>query len=105
MLILGGWRGTELQAKGWNTKWKLDTVKAQKTAWQGYIGSSMAEMEQNEAMNIWTANKTSNNSGYCQPRHLPVPVPETTIQAFHITVNSPLSRLKFRLETNSMVIW
>jgi len=41
-----------------------------------------------------------------QPRHLPVP--ETTIRAFQITVNSPLprvDRLKFRLETNSTVVW
>jgi len=37
-------------------------------------------------VDIW-ATKTSSNTGYSQPRHLPVP--EATIWAFHITVNSP----------------
>ena len=38
-------------------------------------------------------------------------MPEAAIRAFHITVNSPLlqsaqvSRSKFRLETNSTVVW
>ena len=62
-------------------------------------------------MDIWPA-KTSSNTGYSQPRHLPVP--ETAIRAFHIIVNSPLlqsnnqlrvSRPKFRLGTNSTVMW
>jgi len=35
--------------------------------------------------------KTSSKTGYCQPGHLPVP--ETGIQAFHITMNSPLLQL------------
>jgi len=38
-------------------------------------------------VDIWAA-KTSSNTGYSQPRHLPVP--EATIQDFHITMNSPL---------------
>ena len=43
-----------------------------------------------------------------QPRHLLVP--EAAIRAFYITVNSPhnqprLCRPKFRLETNSTVVW
>jgi len=62
-------------------------------------------------VDVWAA-KRSSNTGYSQPRHLPVP--EAAIQAFHITVNSPLlhsassnyiSRPKFRLETNSTVVW
>jgi len=60
---------------------------------------------------VWTA-KRSSNTGYSQPRHLPVS--KAAIQAFHITVNSPLlqsalsnyiSRSKFRLETNNTVVW
>ena len=53
--------------------------------------------------------KRSSNTGYSQPRHLPVPEP--AIRAFHITMNSPLlqsasiNRPKFRLETNSTVPW
>ena len=68
----------------------------------------MAEMKQIYTMNIWTA-KTNSNTRYCQPRHSPEP--ENAIPAFSITVNSPLlesassSRLKFRLETNSTVMW
>ena len=56
-------------------------------------------------MDVWAA-KSSSNTGYSQPRHLPVP--EAAIQAFHVPVNSPLlrvSRPKFRLETNSTVVW
>ena len=37
-----------------------------------------------------------------------MPVPEAAIRAFHITMNSPqprVSRPKFRLETNSTVVW
>ena len=32
-------------------------------------------------------------------------MPEATIQAFHITVNSPLLQTKFRPETSSTVVW
>jgi len=59
-------------------------------------------------VDVWTA-KRSSNTGYSQPRHLPVPEP--AIRAFYITMNSPLlqsasiSRPKFRLETNSTVVW
>jgi len=54
------------------------------------------------------AAKRSSNTGCSQPRYSPVP--EAAIQAFHITVNSPLlqsasSKPKFRLETNSTVVW
>jgi len=42
----------------------------------------MAEMKY---VDVWAA-KTSSNTGYSQPRQ----VPEATIRAFHITVNSPL---------------
>jgi len=35
--------------------------------------------------------KRSSNTGYSQPKHFPVP--EATIQAFHITMNSPLLQL------------
>ena len=38
-------------------------------------------------VDLWTA-KTSSNTGYSQPRDLPVA--ETAIQAFHITMNSLL---------------
>ena len=48
-------------------------------------------------LDIWTA-KTSSNTGYCQPRHLPVP--EIAVRAFHITVNSPLLQL-----ASSTVVW
>jgi len=47
----------------------------------------MAEMKQINIMNVWTT-KTSSNTGHCQHRHSPVP--ETAIQAFHITVKPPL---------------
>ena len=54
-------------------------------------------------MDVWAA-KRSSNTGYSQPRHLPVP--ESAIQAFQITYNQPqVSRPKFRLETNSTVVW
>ena len=58
----------------------------------------MAEMKQNLHCGLLKQAAT------LQPRHLPVP--ETAIQAFHITVNSPLlqsASSKFRLETNSTV--
>jgi len=38
-------------------------------------------------VDVWTA-KRSSNTEYNQPRHLQMP--EATIRAFHITVNSPL---------------
>jgi len=53
-------------------------------------------------VDVW-ATKRSSNTEYSQPR--PLPVPEATIQAFHITVNSPLLQTKFRPETSSTVVW
>ena len=56
-------------------------------------------------MDIWTA-KTRSNTGYCQRRHSSVP--ETAIGGLHITANSLLPQvgwLKFKLETNSTVVW
>ena len=59
-------------------------------------------------VDVWAAQRSS-NTGYSQPRHLHVPEP--TISAFHITVNSPLpqsassKQSKFRLETNIIVQW
>ena len=38
-------------------------------------------------VDVWAA-KTSSNTEYSQPRHLPVS--EAAIQAIHMTVNSPL---------------
>jgi len=38
-------------------------------------------------VDVWAAQRSS-NTGYSQPRHLPVPEP--AIRAFHITMNSPL---------------
>jgi len=40
-----------------------------------------------EMTTLWTA-KTSSNTEYNQPRHLPVP--EAAIRALHITMNPPL---------------
>jgi len=54
---------------------------------QGCAGSLMAEMKHGLSVDVWAA-KRSSNTGYSQPRHLPVP--EAAIRAFHITVNSPL---------------
>jgi len=62
------------------------TSEAQKPAWRGCAGSLMAEKKLN-SVDVWAA-KRSSNTGYGQPRHLPVP--EAAIQASHITVNSPL---------------
>ena len=73
-------------------------VKPQKPACRDCAGST-----------LWTfalLHKTSSSNAYSQPRHWPVP--ESIIQVFHITVNSPLlqsGRLNFRLETNSTVMW
>jgi len=60
-------------------------------------------------VDVWAA-KRSSNTGYSQPRHLPVP--EAAIGAFHTTMNPPLlqynqprvSRPKFRLEINSTLV-
>jgi len=72
MFTLGGW---------WGVEWSL------KPAWKGCAGSLMTEMSEIYTVDVRTA-RTSSNTGYCQPRHSPVP--ETIIRAFHITVNSPL---------------
>jgi len=49
----------------------------------------MAEMKHNQQSGrLGFAAKRSSNTGYSQPRHLPVPEP--AIRASHITVNSPL---------------
>jgi len=58
-------------------------------------------------VDFWAA-KRSSNTGYSQPRHLPIP--EATIRAFHFTVNSlllqsALSRPNFMLGTNKTVVW
>ena len=53
-------------------------------------------------MDVWAA-KTSSNTRYYKPRHSPVP--ETVIQAFQITINSPWLQLASSLETNSTVVW
>ena len=58
--------------------------EAQKPAWKACVGSLIAQMK---IVDIWTA-KTSSNTGYYQPRHLPVP--KTTIRVFHLSVNLPL---------------
>ena len=42
-----------------------------KTSLEG-AGSLMAEISKIYVVDIWTA-ETSNNTGYCQPRHSPVP--------------------------------
>jgi len=50
MLTLDGWWGMEWQSKvkGYNTKWRQGTSKAQKPAWKGYAGYVMAEMKQTQ---------------------------------------------------------
>ena len=70
----------------------------------------MAEMKHIQQCGRLGCSEKQQHWIYSQPRHLPVP--EAAIRAFHITVNSPLlqsaSRVsipKFRLETNSTVVW
>ena len=60
--------------------------KAQKPARKSCAGSLIAEIKQNQCL----TTKTSSNTGYCQPRHSPVPVPETAIWAFYVTMKPPL---------------
>ena len=58
----------------YSTKWWWGMYEAQKPAWKECAGSLMAEMKHVTiyTVDIWTA-KTSNNTSYCQPRHLSVP--------------------------------
>ena len=59
-------------------------------------------------VDVWAAKKNS-NTGYSQSRHLPVP--EAAIWVFHTPWINPcynqpqVSGPKFRLETNSTVLW
>jgi len=86
MFSLGGWVAVDgLAGKVYSSKLWYGTSEALKPAWRGCAGSLMPEMKHNQQCGRLGR---SSNTGYSQPRHLPVPEP--TIQAFHITVNSPL---------------
>jgi len=52
-------------------------------------------------VDVWAVQR-SNNIGYSQPRHLPVP--EAAIQAFHITMNSPLLQSASSKQINSLIL-
>ena len=69
MFSLGGLRGMDWQEK----------VTVQ--------NCGRALVKPKTSLDGWAAQRSS-NTGYSQPRHLPVPEP--AIRTFHITVNSPL---------------
>ena len=79
--------GDGLEGKGYTSKLWQGNSEAQKPAWMGCAGSLMPEMKHNQQCVYWAAQRSS-NTGYSQPRHLPIPEP--AIRAFHITVNSSL---------------
>ena len=59
MLTLGRWRGMEWQAKVGVQNRGWARLKPKKPVWQGFDGSLIAEMEQNQHCELWTAKKAA----------------------------------------------
>jgi len=87
MFSLGGWRGMDWREKVTLQNCGRALVKPKNQPGGAVLAPQCLKWSTIDCVDVWAAQRSS-NTGYSQPRHLPVPEP--AIRAFHIIVNSPL---------------